>query len=58
MTGDQVAAAVASGLCLTLVGASLMARRLPAATLLKLAAAWLVIIVVLVAVLKLVGGFT
>ena len=58
MTGDQLAATVSSGLCLTLVIAALAARRLPAATVLKLAAAWAAIIVGLVMILKLTGRFT
>lgn len=58
MTGDQLAATVSGVLCLTLVGVSLLARRLPVARLAKLAAAWVVIIVGLVLILRLSGGFT
>ena len=58
MTGDQVAAAVASTLCLTLVASALLSRRLPPATLAKLAAAWVAIILGVVLILKLAAGFT
>ncbi len=61
MTGDQFAATLAGGLCLTLVGAGLLARRLPPAMLAKLAklaAAWTAIIVGLAFGLKLFTDFT
>jgi len=43
MSGDQIAGLIGIGAAMTLVGSSILARRLPAARMVKLALAWVAI---------------
>lgn len=43
MSGDQIVSAIAGLMCLTLVGSSLVARRLAVGTTLRLALIWLAV---------------
>ena len=44
MTGDQFAGMIAGFMCLTLVGANLLARRLALGTVIRLALIWMAIL--------------
>ena len=46
MTGDQFAGMIAGFMCLTLVGANLLARRLALGTVIRLALIWMAIFAV------------